>query len=73
MSCLCLEPGWFVGNPTSLAHDNIYKQEFSEFIKAGITFDPNIVEFYYKRSEFDPYHFTLEQELEYHMTIQNKN
>ena len=22
MSCCCLEPMWFVGDPTSLAHDN---------------------------------------------------
>ncbi len=24
MSCCCLEPGWFVGDPTPLARDNMY-------------------------------------------------
>ncbi len=24
VSCCCLEPGWFVGDPTPLAHGNIY-------------------------------------------------
>ncbi len=24
VSCRCLEPGWFVGDPTSPARDNIY-------------------------------------------------
>ncbi len=35
----CLEPGWIVGDPTSLAHDNIiYNQLFSNvhLIRVGI-------------------------------------
>ena len=39
VSCRCPEPRWFVGNPTSLARDNIYgqvtsKSQYLYFVKA---------------------------------------